>query len=273
MRLAEADIEFLVDPLRGGRISQLTVARSQLLVTEEEAQGNPLGWGCYPMVPFAGRVRGGRFSFAGRGWRLPEVTGGHALHGYGYCSPWEQVSEDTIELNLGDPWPFRGWVQQRFSVHPGGMTVVMEVRAFDRQPVSVGWHPWFRRRIGGGDRLDVEVHPGPMYELDEDDIPTGRLVPPPPGPWDTCFVEMGAPPRLQWGDAVAITIDSSCDHWVIYDRPENALCIEPQSEAPDAVNRDPVVVIEGDRLVHSMTIAVAAPSPGRPVLTDPPRPV
>ncbi len=260
LRLTSGDVRAVVDPRRGGRIAELWVAGVQLLVTEQEAGGDPLGWGWYPMVPFAGRIRGGEFTFAGQRWRLPAVVGGHALHGYGYLSPWEQVDDNTLELVLGSPWPFRGSVRQQFTVHPDGVTVVMEVRAQDRQPVSLGWHPWFRRRCDGGARLSLDVSPGRMYELDESDIPTGRLITPPRGPWDNCFVELAAAPRLRWDNGVEISLDSSCDHWVIYDRPEHALCIEPQTEAPDAVNRDPVVVVGGDRFVHSMSVTVL----GRP---------
>ena len=34
-------------------------------------QAGPMLWGSYPMAPWAGRLRRGRLSFAGRSYRLP----------------------------------------------------------------------------------------------------------------------------------------------------------------------------------------------------------
>jgi aldose 1-epimerase len=60
------------------------------------------------------------------------------------------------------------------------------------------------------------------------------LVTPPPPPWDDCFVGAAQPPALVIDD-VRVTVDSSCDHWVVY-TPEHAVCIEPQSGPPNGFN-------------------------------------
>ena len=57
-----------IDPAAGGRLASLVVAGSELLVTEGMG---PIMWGCYPMAPFAGRIRDGRFTFDGREHTLP----------------------------------------------------------------------------------------------------------------------------------------------------------------------------------------------------------
>jgi aldose 1-epimerase len=55
----------------GGRIASLSVNGLELLVTEQQAfdvlgtAPGPFGWGMFPMAPWAGRIRRGRFNFAG----------------------------------------------------------------------------------------------------------------------------------------------------------------------------------------------------------------
>ena len=39
---------------------------------------------------------------------------------------------------------------------------------------------------------------------------------------------------------------SSADHWVVYDEPSHALCVEPQTGPPNDVNDDPQVLDEGE---------------------------
>lgn len=244
-------VEVHIDPRRGGRVARLVIDGLDVLVAECD---EPLAWGSYPMVPFAGRVCDGRFRFLGVEHRLPRNLTPHAAHGYGFVSEWERIGDDTMSFDFAEPWPFRGSARQTFSLDPHQLTCTLEVRAVDTQPVMVGWHPWFRRELDEGSTLDLEIAPGRMYELDDADIPTGRLVAPPQGPWDNCFVELASNPVLRWGNRLAIELSSSCDHWVIYDEPAHAICVEPQTGAPDELNREPLVVVESDRLVHSMTL-------------------
>ena len=51
-----------------------------------------------------------------------------------------------------------------------------------------------------------------------------------------------------------MTVTSDCDHWVVYDQPAHATCVEPQSGPPDALNVAPVVVSPGEPLTRTMTI-------------------
>lgn len=247
-----------VDPVAGGRVASCVVDGHEILVDRD---AEALAWGAYPMVPFAGRIDAGRFRFAGRDIELPQTLGGHAIHGYGYASQWERLDDEAtapgvtspvVGFEFASPWPFEGSARQVFRLDDRSLTCVLEVRSRDDQPVSVGWHPWFRRTLTDGSELELAVEPERMYELDAM-IPTGRLVPPTPRPWDNCFVELARDPLLRWGSTLAVTISSSCNHWVVYDEPDHAICVEPQSAAPDEVNRDPLVVVAGDRLVHSMT--------------------
>jgi aldose 1-epimerase len=95
-----------------------------------------------------------------------------------------------------------------------------------------------------------------MYERDEFGIPTGALVEPVEGPWDDCFVNV-EPVVLHYDRAVApsVRVESDCDHWVVYDMPTDATCVEPQSGPPDAFNLHAHVVDPDTPLRRTMTIS------------------
>ena len=107
-------------------------------------------------------------------------------------------------------------------------------------PASIGWHPWFLRRIPGTPgELELDVEPGAMYARDAAGIATGELVPPAPEPWDDCFTDLRRPPVLRWPGFLEMTIESDCPDWVIYTSPPDALCVEPQTAPPNALNDGP----------------------------------
>jgi aldose 1-epimerase len=83
-----------------------------------------------------------------------------------------------------------------------------------------------------------------MYRRDDDHIAVDELVAVPPPPWDDCFVNHE--PVVLRIDGLDITITSACTHWVVYDEPPHATCVEPQTGPPDAVTIRPDVLEPGD---------------------------
>ncbi len=247
--LSSQDARVVVDAAHGGRLSSLDVFGHQLLVG---GPGDPLAWGAYPMVPFAGRLRDGTLTFGGERYVVPTTMGPHAIHGYGFVTPWERIDESSIGFDFADPWPFGGRATQTFDLTDDRLRVEMTVDAADRQPICVGWHPWFRREIGIGAPLELDFDPAVMYAVD-DEIPTGRQITPPPGPWDNCFAGLTDNPRLRWG-ALTVEISSTLDHWVVYDMPEHAVCVEPQSGPPNDLNDAPLIIEAGESFAASMTL-------------------
>jgi aldose 1-epimerase len=78
-------------------------------------------------------------------------------------------------------------------------------------------------------------------------------VPPGPEPWDDCFTDLRRPPVLRWPGFLEMTIESDCPDWVIYTTPSDALCVEPQTAPPNALDVDPTVVQPGKPLTAEMT--------------------
>ena len=236
-----------VAPDAGGRLASLTVDGTELLVRRSGIWDSQLAWGSYPMVPWAGRIRGGRLAFRGGTYDLPRNLGAHAIHGVGFTSRWQVTRQDecSIELMLALPsdarWPFGGRAHQRIEVDAGGVRLELSTTAAERPfPASLGWHPWFRKP----DR--IEFHPTAMYRRDRDGITVEELVDVPPGPWDDCFAN--DLPIVVTIDGCSLRLTSDCTEWVVYDEPHHATCIEPQTAPPDAVNFRPHVLEPGDSL-------------------------
>jgi aldose 1-epimerase len=251
LRFAVPGVEVVVDLVAGGRIASFLVGDRELLRT---AGAGPIEWGSFPMAPWAGRIRDSTFSFDGRTHRLPARLPPHALHGTVLDRRWRVVGEGTIATDLGPDWPYAGMAVQRFGLTADALVCRLELHADEPMPASIGWHPWFVRRLPGvPGELELDLDAGAMYVRDEAGIATTRRVPPPPGPWDDCFTDLRRPPILRWPGFLELTIGSECPDWVVYTRPEDALCVEPQTAPPDALNRDPTIVRPGDPLIAEMT--------------------
>lgn len=242
IRQAVEGAELLVDPAAGGRIVRLTVGGHDLLVSSGRSS---IDWGCYPMAPWAGRVRHGEFHFAGQLHRLPRNLGDHAIHGTVFEVGWRVVDEGHLVADLAAPWPWSGEVHQFIRLERGKLRLKLEVHARDApMPASCGWHPWFRREVGGVPaRLSFRA--SHMERRDADGIPSGERVPVPAGPWDDCFGGIDGPAVLTWPGIVRLSIASTCDYLVVYDERSHAVCVEPQTAPPDALNRGPFVVERG----------------------------
>lgn len=253
VRLEHDDLIVTVQPASGGRVDQIEVRGTQVLIDEgryrregRRASGmSTMQWGIVPMVPWAGRVRAGRFILKGRPYQLPVVNGGHAIHGVGHAMAWDVTDESDRSLSMvlglpsDDRWPFGGVVTHRVSLDNGAIIMELTLSAVDQVlPVSFGWHPWFIKP----ERVDM--HPRAMYRRDDDGIATAELVDVPLGPWDDCFI-VEEPIEVSVA-GIGLRLSSSCSDWVVFDEPASSTCIEPQTGPPDAFTIRPVLLEPGE---------------------------
>ncbi len=240
-----------VDCVYGGRLSSLVLDDRELLI---RSAVSPLDWGLYPMVPFAGRVQNGLLRFDDDITQLPANNGPHAIHGYGFIREWTPIDESSIEFEFGEPWPFAGRAVQRFELADDSLTCVLRVEAVDRQPMQIGWHPWFRRDIGVGENVALEFEAEAMFVRGDDGIPTGELITPPLGPWDDCFDGVNTNPKVSWGD-IELTLSSGLQQWTVFNEHPDGICVEPQLGPPNNVNSDPIIMEAGDVIEEQFTIS------------------
>ena len=252
-----------VDREHGGRISSLAVHGHELLVQAGDGRAtDPLQYGCYPMVPFAGRLRHGRFRWGGATHELIRNLDGDAIHGTLFDQRWriEHAAEGYLRLRgLLEPyWPFPGWAIQEILLSANRLVLRLEVHSGDVPfPATAGWHPWFRRQLTDErSRLVVDFDAKRWYPRDTDGLPLGVVeAPPDHGPWDDCFTEITWPVTLTWPGALEVTMHSTCDHLVVYDEPDHAIAVEPQSGPPDAMHLDLARIIRRhDPLVIETTL-------------------
>ncbi len=254
LRIGNDTIQVEIEPTIGGRIAQITYAGTALLIDRHDSSGDPIRWGCYPMVPWAGRVRNGRFDLDGTTYQLPVSPDGHALHGVGFNSAWtvarhtDKAIEMTLHLPTDDTWPFGGSASQRIVVDGDAISLELDVTAEHlRFPALIGWHPWFRKPN------QIEFHPTGMYRR-VDGIAVDEQIAVRPGPWDDCFVN--AEPITVVVDQISVGLASDCTDWVVYDEPPHATCIEPQSGPPDAFNTRPEILEPGQSLSRWFTMTL-----------------
>ena len=223
------------DAANGGRISQVVAHDVPLLVGPQGDDTAPIGWGSYPMVPWAGRLGNGRFQFRRDVVTMPVNFGPHAIHGTGVFNSWEVIARSTsslvARLDLQQTgWPYPSWCEQRISLGPDSLHLEMSVHGDQREfPAQVGWHPWFRIPDSYTARF------GSMLVRDVDYLTTSQRVAPPVGPWDDCFTDLLDGPTLVIDD-VRVDLSSSCNYWVVYNESPLGWCIEPQSGPPNAFN-------------------------------------
>lgn len=247
LRLAKGRLSVAVAPQAGGRIAQIRIDGVDQLIGPDDVSATAINWGSYPMLPWAGRIRDGRFRHQERDWQLPLNLPPHAIHGVGFVLPWQVDTQDapSATLSLALPtdasWPFGGMARQRIQIEDDALALELSVQAGARSmPAVIGWHPWFRKP----EQLWFTAKR--MYPRDADGIATLPLTASSPGPWDDCFVEVGEIALLREGKRLRLTSD--CSHWVVYDQTDHATCVEPQTGPPDAFNLAPQVLSPGQTL-------------------------
>ncbi|MEI7505666.1 MAG: hypothetical protein WCK23_02510 [Actinomycetes bacterium] len=242
----------LVYPEYGGRIGSLIVGNQEIFTTDN-SNDDPLSWGCYPMVPYAGRMRDAILRFAGEQFPLRKNMPPHSIHGTVFNQSWNVIEnsslEVVLEIDLGTEWPFAGTVQHHIQLTDTRLDMQLVVNAIDAMPIQVGWHPWFLKPRATSLRF------GAMLQRDSVGITTTQKVPQPAIPVDDCFVNPEEPLTITIGN-IQLTLSSDCSHWVMYDIPLNATCVEPQSGPPNGVNDLPLVLDPDTSFSKNFTIEV-----------------
>lgn len=228
----------VVDPEAGGRAASLVVGGLELVA---RAGADAVQWGWYPMAPWPGRLRDNACTAEGRRHEFPATFDGWAIHGTVYDRPWTVVTATTsaVELStpLGERWPWPGRAVLTWALHDDALRTTLRVESDGPAfPAEVGWHPWLRRELARGGPAVLDLPAQAMAERGPDHLPTGRLVPPTAGPHDDAFVVPDGRATVTWPGALTLECTTDCAWFVVFDELAEAVCLEPQTAAPDALN-------------------------------------
>jgi aldose 1-epimerase len=268
VEMSGKDTVVLIDPVDGGRLVSLVIAGAERILPKARARAvePALYWGCYPMVPWAGRLSDGRIPTNDGEVRLEPNLPPSAIHGLGFDKSWTIVERSATAVTMmcelrGLGWPFGG--RALHTVRMGVKSVELELRLDDYAkpgPAGVGWHPWFTRPPHGD--LEVRVDGSEVLVLDGDLAPTGavrRVTPiedlrsgPPLGDrrLDHVYVWTKSPAIVRWPDLeLRMEHDTTLATVVVY-TPAEGICVEPQTMWPNA----PLLATAGVRRTGMRTL-------------------
>lgn len=260
----------MVDPIDGGRLISLSLQGIELLGGDRPGLGLPTGWfhGCFPMVPYAGRLTNGQFIFDGITYAIPPNAGLDSGHGLVFDVPWSpDISLDPTHLvlvaDLDARWPFGGRVEETFDLTEESLTISLTVKNDERvMPAALGFHPWFRRDIGTGGPATYFLRPGARYVPDMDGLPWVLCDDLGTRPWDDVFTQLEDAPVICWPNGPTIRITSNAQTWIVYERSQNAFCIEPITAPPNSLGTSKSAVVQpGVPLVLWMQFTWGLPEP------------
>src|SRR6266705_3012169 len=134
VELRRSGVVTLIDPADGGRIVSLVIAGVERILPKARARAREpaLYWGCYPMVPWAGRLSDGRIPTSDGEVRLDANLAPSAIHGLGFDKSWDTLerSETTVTMRCGLRGlggPFGGHAVQTLRVGANKLELELEV--------------------------------------------------------------------------------------------------------------------------------------------------
>jgi aldose 1-epimerase len=252
MEFRSGEVVLTIDPTDGGRIVSLIVGGVERILPKARARATtpPLYWGCYPMVPWVGRLASGRIPTSDGEVRLQPNLPPSAIHGLGFDRPWaiDSRSDEVVTMSCemrGLGWPFGGRARQTLRLGRTSLDLELEVGGYTRAgPAGLGWHPWFTRPQKGDLALRLDARE--VLVVDADLVPTGgtRAVTASEdlrsGPalgdrrLDHVYVEAKSPAIVRWPD-LELRIEFAEDlNTVVVHTPIEGVCVEPETMWPNA---------------------------------------
>jgi aldose 1-epimerase len=150
------------------------------------------------LIPFPGRVAGGRYRFDDQALQLDcnDKEGPNAIHGFVRGLPWsvhdQSASSVVFQVRLEEAeyarrgYPFSLEVRLTYHVGTEGLSCAFRIHNVGRKPapVGVGFHPYFTVGTTGIDEAEVKIPASDYLEFNEQLAPTGAVLPAADTEWD-----------------------------------------------------------------------------------------
>jgi len=271
-RLECGDLFLDVCPQLGGSIVRWSMLRHDKLtdllrpapagLENNSVCDSVLNTGCFPLVPYSGRIANAGFHFRGQYIRQPTLSQfhPHAIHGHGWLSAWQVAGESSNRVVLeyrNDPgvdtnsnhWPWLYIAQQSFSLTERTLTIDLQItnESDSSMPAGLGLHPYFPVHEGAV----IKTSSTGFWLTDDDVLPTehqqmgpghayNQAFSPAEHSLDTVFTGWNGTARLEWpGRQFALDIRADADHLIIFTPPgEDYFCVEPATHAANSFSNE-----------------------------------
>jgi aldose 1-epimerase len=184
LTLSSGTLELELRPSSGGAIGRLGYSgyagRTAVLRPSPDPLQNILQAACFPLVPFANRIRGGCFRFRDQEVRLdPNLAGDPSpIHGQGWTSSWRVESSSDSDAVLAfdhsaGEWPWAYEARQHFRLGEDCLRLRLTCRnvSSEQMPCGLGLHPYFN--CGPETRIQTGVEE--VWAVDANVLPAARL--------------------------------------------------------------------------------------------------
>jgi aldose 1-epimerase len=270
-------LRLTLDPGTGGAIARLEYQGIPLLRPVSDprlAAQHGRAVAAYPLLPYANRIAGGRFTWAGETHQLDLNFGDHpnSIHGNAWMRSWsvENWGTDHAKLSLthtppNDPvteWPFRYRATMDFHVTDTTVDIHMALENTDTKPwpAGLGLHPYIARAPSTTLQFDADT----VWRNGPDGLPLERIAV--VSPWDftsgkplddtlidECYAGWSGGATIAWPDSgmsLRLEADLPLDHLQLYTPPgRDFFGLEPVSNMPNAINRMADTADEGLRVL------------------------
>ena len=156
LALAAGALTAEIDPALGGAVARFDRIdggeRQSLLRGAAADAASVLDMGCFPLVPYANRIRDGRFTCEGQEVRLePNMAGDPSpLYGQGWLAAWTVERADEREVALafrhaaGEwPWDYRARLVAALDADGISLTLSCRNESATAMPCGLGFHPYY----------------------------------------------------------------------------------------------------------------------------------
>ncbi|MDX2235853.1 MAG: aldose 1-epimerase [Hyphomonadaceae bacterium] len=275
--LKRDSLEAILAPDVGGAVAAFRVDGRPVFHPDAlRAWGAP-GLGEFPMGPYVNRIAGGRFRWRNEAIALPRNAPDHPhpLHGVGWQAAWActVMDQNAARMTMHSPacaaWPWAVTMTRTFILHPDALQIDFALTNDDARPMpaAIGLHPYFPA-AGAVLRLHAQA----LWETTPDGIPTHSSHPPVLDKLrggsavetlslDHCLAGWDGAAEIEWPDLRLRIETVPSQRFVQVYAPPGAdfFCVEPQTSAPDAVNRgDAFELAAGETLAFTTRFAVLA---------------
>ncbi len=236
-KIKSGENELTIDPDFGGRAISWKLAGVELLA---EPGDNPIVGGFYLMAPWVGRLRNSEVVFNQNKYPQEINFQTWAIHGtfpFKACEiTYKSETEIVLKQSTTSNWPIDATIECRWLVQEAGLQTSATISTIDGEfPASLGWHPWFRRKLAVGMPANYEVNSSAIYVRDEDFIINGDTSEIFSGPFDDSFLVPTGKASITWPEFCAIDIVSTTKYFHLYEA-RNSVCIEPETSPPNGIN-------------------------------------